>query len=174
MKQYIKNGKGLVIWVCGLAGSGKSTIGFSLYEALKEKNPNIVYLDGDELRDLLGHYDYDKQGRIEVALKRSKFAHFLSEQGLIVVVTTISMFEEVYIYNRKTLENYLEVYIKCDLGELKRRDQKGLYSGALEGKIKNVVGIDIAFDEPRAEIVVDNNLQNNLKQKVENILSLLG
>ena len=55
MKQYIKNGKGLVIWVCGLAGSGKSTIGFSLYEALKEKNPNIVYLDGDELRDLLGH-----------------------------------------------------------------------------------------------------------------------
>ena len=174
MKQYIKNGKGLVIWVCGLAGSGKSTIGFSLYEALKEKNPNIVYLDGDELRDLLGHYDYDKQGRIEVALKRSKFAHFLSEQGLIVVVTTISMFEEVYIYNRKTLENYLEVYSKCDLDELKRRNQKGLYSGALEGKIKNVVGIDIAFDEPRAEIVVDNNLQNNLEQKVENILSFLG
>ena len=174
MKQYIKNGKGLVIWVCGLAGSGKSTIGFSLYEALKEKNPNIVYLDGDELRDLVGHYDYDKHGRIEVALKRSKFAHFLSEQGLIVVVTTISMFEEVYIYNRKTLENYLEVYIKCDLDELKRRNQKGLYSGALEGKIKNVVGIDIAFDEPRAEIVVDNNLQNNLEQKVENVLSLLG
>ena len=109
-----------------------------------------------------------------MALKRSKFAHFLSEQGLIVVVTTISMFKEVYIYNRKTLENYLEVYIKCDLDELKRRDQKGLYSGALEGKIKNVVGIDIAFDEPRAEIVLDNNLQNNLEKKVENVLSLLG
>ena len=138
MKQLVKDGKGLVIWLCGLAGSGKSTIGFGVYEELKKKNPNIVYLDGDELRDLLGHYDYDRKGRIEVALKRSKFAHFLSEQGLIVVVTTISMFEEIYTYNRKTLENYLEVYIQCDLEELKKRDQKGLYSAALKGQIKKV------------------------------------
>ena len=84
---WVKNGKGLVLWLCGLAGSGKSTIGKALYEKIKQEIPNVVYLDGDELRDLLGAYGYDKQGRIEVALKRSAFAHFLSSQGLVVVVT---------------------------------------------------------------------------------------
>ena len=174
MKQLVKDGKGLVIWLCGLAGSGKSTIVFGVYEELKKKNPNIVYLDGDELRDLLGHYDYDRNGRIEVALKRSKFAHFLSEQGLIVVVTTISMFEEIYTYNRKTLENYLEVYIQCDLEELKKRDQKGLYSAALKGQIKNVVGVDLSFDEPNTELVIENGARNNLQQKIEKIMRVLG
>ena len=174
MRQLVKEGKGIVIWLCGLAGSGKSTIGFGVYEELKRQNPNIVYLDGDELRDLLEHYSYDKKGRIEVALKRSQFAHFLSAQGLIVVVTTISMFEEIYAYNRKTLENYLEVYIQCDLEELKRRDQKGLYSGALKGQIKNVVGVDIAFDEPRADLVVENEAKENLEQKIQRIIEFLG
>ncbi|MDY4426223.1 MAG: adenylyl-sulfate kinase [Helicobacter sp.] len=174
MKQLVKDGKGLVIWLCGLAGSGKSTIGFGVYEELKKKNPNIVYLDGDELRDLLGHYDYDRKGRIEVALKRSKFAHFLSEQGLIVVVTTISMFEEIYTYNRKTLENYLEVYIQCDLEELKKRDQKGLYSAALKGQIKNVVGVDLSFDEPKADLVIENGVRNNLQQKIKKIVEFLN
>ncbi|MBT0830526.1 adenylyl-sulfate kinase, partial [Campylobacter lari] len=80
-----------VIWLTGLAGSGKSIIGKALYEKLKNEHKNIVYLDGDELRDLLGHYGYDKQGRIDVALKRSQFSKFLNNQGMIVVVTTISM-----------------------------------------------------------------------------------
>ena len=57
---WVKNGKGLVLWLCGLAGSGKSTIGRALYEAIKQEIPNVVYLDGDELRDLLGHFAYDR------------------------------------------------------------------------------------------------------------------
>lgn len=79
--------KGLCLWLCGLTRSGKSTIGKALYEAIKQEISNVVYLDGDELRDLLGHFAYDRQSRIEVALKRSAFAHFLSVQGLVVVVT---------------------------------------------------------------------------------------
>lgn len=168
---WVKNGNGLVLWFCGLAGSGKSTIGKALYEIIKSKIPNVVYLDGDELRDLLGHFEYDKQGRIEVALKRSKFAHFLSSQGLVVVVTTISLFDEIYTYNRKTLQNYLEIYVECSMEELQRRDQKGLYSGAIEGKIKNVVGVDIPFIKPNADIILQNSTPSGLEQKVQNILN---
>ncbi|WP_297813820.1 adenylyl-sulfate kinase [uncultured Helicobacter sp.] len=168
---WVKNGKGLVLWLCGLAGSGKSTIGKALYERIKQEIPNIVYLDGDELRDLLGHYAYDKQGRIEVALKRSAFAHFLSSQGLVVVVTTISLFDEVYAYNRKTLQNYLEIYIECSMEELQRRDQKGLYSGALKGEIQDVVGVDIPFVKPNANIILPNDTPKDLEQKVQSILN---
>lgn len=170
MKQLVENDRGLVIWLCGLAGSGKSTLGRALSQKLKEKIPNVVYLDGDELRDLLGHYSYDREGRIEVALKRSQFAKFLSDQGQVVVVTTISLFNEVYKYNRQTLQNYLEVYIECDLKELKRRDQKGLYSKALCGEISNVVGVDLAYEVPNADVIIDNSLQNELDKKIEKIL----
>lgn len=173
MYSLIKDGKGLVIWLCGLAGSGKSTIGKAVYDELKKSIANIVYLDGDELRDLLGSYGYDREGRINVALQRSKFAHFLSNQGLVVVVTTISMFKEIYQYNRKNLENYLEIYIKCDLEELKRRDQKGLYSDALCGRVQNVVGIDIGFDEPNADFVLDNSKREKLDKKIQIILDLI-
>lgn len=165
--------KPYIIWLTGLAGSGKSTIGKALYEKLKQEYKNIIYLDGDELRDLLGYYSYDKKGRIEVALKRSQFAKFLNDQGIIVVATTISMFNEIYQYNRKNLKNYFEIYIKCSMEELVKRDQKELYTKALKGKIENVVGVDIKFDEPNAHFVLDNSKQENLDEKVETIIKQL-
>lgn len=165
--------KPYVIWLTGLAGSGKSTIGRALYEKLKRECENIIYLDGDELRELLGHYGYDKQGRIDVALKRSQFAKFLNDQGMIVVVTTISMFDEIYKYNRENLNNYFEIYIKCPMEELITRDQKELYTKALNGEIKNVVGVDIKYDEPNAHFVLDNSMQENLDEKVEMIIKQL-
>ncbi|AJC90235.1 adenylyl-sulfate kinase [Campylobacter lari] len=165
--------KPYVIWLTGLAGSGKSTIGRALYEKLKRECENIIYLDGDELRELLGHYGYDKQGRIDVALKRSQFAKFLNDQGMIVVVTTISMFDEIYKYNRENLNNYFEIYIKCPMEELIARDQKELYTKALNSEIKNVVGVDIKYDEPNAHFVLDNSMQENLDEKVEMIIKQL-
>ncbi|EAI5529566.1 adenylyl-sulfate kinase [Campylobacter lari] len=162
-----------IIWLMGLAGSGKSTIGKALYEKLKNEYKNIIYLDGDELRDLLGHYGYDKQSRIDVALKRSQFAKFLNDQNMIVVVTTISMFNEIYKYNRKNLKKYFEIYIKCSMEELIQRDQKRLYTKALNGEIKNVVGVDIQYDEPNAHLILDNSLQDNLDKKVDIIFDLV-
>ena len=163
-----------IIWLTGLAGSGKSTIGKALYNKIKEKYNNIIYLDGDELRDLLGHYGYDKQGRIDIALKRAKFAKFLNDQGMIVVVTTISMFNEIYKYNKENFKNYFEVYIKCDMQELIKRDQKGLYTQALDGKIKEVVGIDIKFDEPNPNLIIENSMQDKLNEKVDEIYKILN
>ncbi|HEG8189996.1 TPA: adenylyl-sulfate kinase, partial [Campylobacter jejuni] len=105
-----------------------SYIAEALYKKLKEKYNNIIYLDGDELRDLLEHYGYDKQSRIDMSIKRSKFAHFLSSQNMLVIVSAISMWNEIYEHNKKTLKNYFEIYIKCDFEELKKRDKKNLYS----------------------------------------------
>ncbi|HDZ4937526.1 adenylyl-sulfate kinase [Campylobacter jejuni] len=169
--EFLKNGG--VIWITGLAGSGKSYIAEALCKKLKEKYNNIIYLDGDELRNLLGYYGYDKQSRIEMSIKRSKFAHFLSSQNMLVIVSTISMWNEIYEYNKKTLKNYFEVYIKCDFEELKRRDKKNLYSKTLKGEISNVVGIDIAFDEPKSNLIIDNTHMIELDNKISYILTAL-
>lgn len=159
--------KGAVIWLCGLAGSGKSTLAMALNERLRAKFDNVIYLDGDESREIFGHFSYDKNGRIDMAIKRSKLANFLSKQGQIVIVSTISLFNEVYEFNRANLQNYFEVFVECEFDELKRRDQKGLYTKALSGKIANVVGVDIAYDAPCPNLVLENSKAVDLEQKAQ-------
>lgn len=164
---------GLVVWLTGLAGSGKSTICKELYIRLRDAGLSVVYLDGDELRDVLGAYSYDKQGRISVAKKRADLARLLSRQGVITIVSTISMFDEIYQYNREHFPNYLEVYISCAYEELIRRDQKQLYSKALKGELPNVVGVDIDYDEPKAHLQIDNTTLGGIDEKVGQILAAI-
>ena len=158
--------KGSVIWLCGLAGSGKSTLAQALSQSLQTQLDNVVHLDGDEMRELFGHFDYDKNGRIQMALKRAILSRILAKQGKIVIVSTISLFKEVYEFNRANLPNYFEVFVDCNLEELHRRDQKQLYTSG-----HNVVGKDIAFDTPHPHFVIPNHERQNLEEKTQNLLT---
>lgn len=149
--------RGLVIWIAGLAGSGKSTIGRILVERIREEGVPVVYLDGDEFRDLLGHYGYDKAGRIDIAKKRIEFAHFLSMQGIVTVVTTISLFDEVFDTLKQRLPHLFTVFLDVSLETLCSRDQKQLYSRALQKQLSNVVGVDIMPDSPNFDFTICND-----------------
>lgn len=153
----------------GLAGSGKSTLGRALYNDLKSKGiKNLVYLDGDEFREIIGEFGYDKDSRIAIAKKRTMLCQVLSSQGLIVIASSISMFQENYEFNRKNIEHYFEVYVKCSMDELKRRNQKGLYSG----EVKEVVGLDIAIDEPSADLILENDV-NSVEENLCRLLEVI-
>lgn len=170
----VREGNGLVIWITGLAGSGKTTIGWALCGRVLEKNKALVYLDGDGLRDVLGHFGYDKSSRIDMAIRRANLARYLSSQGIMVVVTTISMFSEVYEKNSLLFPHFMQVYVRVSMQELIARDQKGLYSGALSGRVSQVVGMDIDYDEPvlgAGDILIDNENLDGLDSKVGSILA---
>lgn len=155
--------QGAVIWICGLAGAGKTTFAQDLFLFLKKQRDNVVLLDGDVFRSIFQEQpDFSKEGRLKVAKKISALCSFLSANGMIVVCATISLFEEIYIMNRQNIPHYLEVFVKCEMEELKKRDKKGLYSAALRGEISNVMGVDIAFVEPEAHFVIDNSFLENL------------
>ena len=72
----------------------------------------------------------------------------LQEQDFTIIISTISMFNEIYDFNQKQLKNYYEVYLKTSLNELKRRDPKGIYSKFERGEISSVAGLDLEVDEP--------------------------
>ena len=72
----------------------------------------------------------------------------LSSQGFIVIIATMSMFHEIYAWNRENLENYLEIYLKVPLDELYLRDDKKIYQGYKDGILSNVAGLDLSVDEP--------------------------
>lgn len=167
---------GTVFWITGLAGSGKTTIGKLLYRKLKNVRPNVVFLDGDILRNVFGNAaGHSLKKRKQLAMSYSRLCKMLSEQGIDVVCATISLFKEVHRFNRINIKKYYEIFIECSMDELIRRDQKGIYSKALKGKMDNVIGINLPYDKPEGcDMVIDNTKKSALEKKVKKIIGFIN
>lgn len=168
--------QGQLIWVTGLAGSGKSTIAKLLSDQLRAKGQAIVYLDGDILRETLGGgYGHDIDTRRMLAAKYSRICKMLVDQGVHVVAAFIAMMHDIHAWNREHIEDYVEVFVDVPMEELIRRDQKGLYSKALAGEITDVVGIDQAAEFPlNPSLVLDNHGDKSAEESVAEIMRHLG
>ena len=142
----------MVIWLVGLSGSGKTTIGKEIYKLWKPVAPNTVMVDGDDIRKILNRdnepADFTMEGRLKLAKKYGEICLWLDHQDINVICCTISNFEEVYEFNRKNYSSYFQVFLDAPIELLKKRDPKGLYARALAGREKNVVGVDIPFKAP--------------------------
>lgn len=144
---------GTIFWITGLSGAGKSTLAKELQNFLKVNSVKSIILDGDELREILhknssSQDHYSREMRLHLAMQYSKLAHLLSSQGLNVIVATISMFKEVYQFNRSLMENYIEIFIDTPIDILRDRDPKGIYRAQLKGELKGVAGVDLCVDTP--------------------------
>jgi len=152
----------MVVWLTGLSGAGKSTIGKELYLQLKEKNPATVFVDGDEIRKVFKHelmpVDYTIKGRKKNAERICEICAWLDRQQIDVVCCMLSIFSESHEWNRMTYSKYFEVYIDAPFEELVKRNPKNLYRLAMNGKVNNVVGIDIKYEAPESpDMIVYND-----------------
>lgn len=165
----------MLVWITGLSGSGKTTIGKEVYKKLKEKYLNTVFLDGDSFREVLGNdLGHSPKDRFENAKRIHRMCKFLVSQNINVVCATMSLYKEVHDLNRAEMKNYFEIFVECDIEELIRRDQKGLYSKALRQERDDVVGVNLPYDKPKdCELVIDNSTKSDLLIKVEKILNLI-
>jgi len=162
----------MVIWFLGKSASGKTFLGEKLYNALRINYPNIIFLDGDLLRNAiskdLGH---SKEDRYISEERRSKLSKILSDQGIHVIMSGISNEPEIREWNKKNIKDYLEIYLKTDKNTLYRRDPKGIYKNYFKGEMNNVVGEDIVFKEPVAPwMTIDNDSDNNSKEIIDSIV----
>ena len=150
----------MVIWLVGLSGSGKTSIGREVFKLIKTRKSNVVFIDGDEIRQIMGNdLGHSLVDRRRNADRISKFCKFLDSQGIDVVCAILSIFEESRIWNRQNITNYFEVFLSVSMEVLKTRDKKGLYEKALRGDIKDVVGVDLEFSPPsNPHLVIDNNV----------------
>jgi len=165
----------MVIWFIGLSGAGKTTLSNLLYDKLKVKLANLVLLDGDVLRNVFGNdADHTVEGRRKNAERLSNLSKFLSDQGIHVIAAVLSIFPEWQDWNRDNISDYIEIYVKASMDVLRKRDKKSLYEPAFKGEIKNVVGVDIPFPEPKfSDLIIDNNLEKfDFSDIINQILSL--
>jgi len=150
---------GRVFWFTGLSGAGKTTIGKLFFGLLRDHNPCSVFLDGDILREVFGNdLGHSREERLKSAMRNSRLCKTLSDQGIDVVCATISLFRECQDWNRGHMPGYHEIYLRVPMKVLIERDQKQLYSRALRGEARNVMGVDLAVEEPsHPELIVEND-----------------
>lgn len=149
--------KGFVLWLTGLPGAGKTTLGKKLYKILRNAGYKVEMLDGDEVRKWLSpEAGFTKEDR-ERHLRRVIYVcKLLSRNGVIVIATFVSPYRKIREEARKNIDNFIEVYVKCSVDTAIKRDPKGLYKRALSGEIKNMTGIDDPYEEPlNPDVVVD-------------------
>lgn len=166
--------KGTVYFFTGLAGAGKTTIGGLFYQRLQAIKPDAVLIDGDKNRDksnARAPRDYSTEARRAGAKNVLRQCKEFADEGLDAVYCGIGMYADVRAWCRKNIENYREIYIKVCMETLRRRNQKGLYSPG----VKQVVGVDLPWDEPdSSDVVIENDQEEDPQIIVDRIFREFG
>lgn len=154
-----------LIFITGLSGSGKSTLAKALIQKIDEAyNTKAIFLDGDVLRECVGNTDYSKDGREKMSMYYVRTAKMLVEQGFIVVLATISMFESIRKFNRENFTNYLEVYLNVNVDILRLRDSKGYY----KNNVDNMAFMQGLVAPTQSDLVFYDNFDS--KKAIDEIL----
>ena len=149
-KEALLGQRGVVLWMYGLSGSGKSTIANLLERRLHAEGRFTAILDGDNLRaGLNANLGFSDEDREENVRRVAETAKLLSGLGIIVLVSVITprrMLREMA--GRIVGGDFHEVYVRAAFETCAERDPKGLYAKAREGSLKQFTGKDSGFEEP--------------------------
>ncbi len=157
-KETLLGQRGLVIWMCGLSGSGKSTIANAAERVLHQQGRFTTILDGDNLRTgLNSDLGFTDQDRLENIRRFSEVAKIFVSQGIITFVSAITPRGELRDLARGLIgADLFEVYVKASYEACEKRDVKGLYAKAARGEIKNFTGRDNSFEPPQnPDLILD-------------------
>jgi adenylylsulfate kinase len=157
-KEQLLGQRGVVIWLCGLSGSGKSTIANAAERVLHQQKRFTVILDGDNVRTgLNSDLGFTDQDRLENIRRIAETAKILAHQGIITLVSAITPRGELRDLARGILgPDLFEVYVKASYDACAKRDVKGLYAKASRGEIEHFTGKDGSFEPPvNANLVID-------------------
>jgi 3',5'-nucleoside bisphosphate phosphatase len=153
-----RDGAGLCLWLTGLSGAGKSTVGHLVASRLREHGHKVELLDGDVVRrNLCADLGYTRDDR-DANIRRIAFvADLLSRNGVIAIVAAISPYRETRDEARALMNSrFLEVWVRASVDECARRDVKGLYEKARHGEIALFTGVSDPYEEPlEADLVLD-------------------
>lgn len=149
-KEKLLGQRGVVVWMCGLSGSGKSTIANAAERILHQQGRFTTILDGDNLRSgLNANLGFSDEDRLENIRRISEIAKIFASQGIITFVSAITPKGELRDLARGLLgDDLFEVYVKASYEACEERDVKGLYAKAARGEIANFTGKSSAFEPP--------------------------
>jgi len=153
----------LVIWLTGLPSSGKTTIANTLKPKLHRLGVKAEILDGDVTRrELSQDLGFTKEDMYKHAKKIIYLCKILSANGIVSIVSAVSPDTEIRRFVSQQIgDNLMEVYVRCSLATCIQRDCKGLYKKALDGQMRNLIGLQTPYEEPLdPDVIVDTEKEN--------------
>jgi adenylylsulfate kinase len=154
---------GGLIWLTGLSGAGKTTLGRLVHQGLALRGIASELLDGDEVRKQVSRdLGFSRADRDENIRRIGAAAISRAQKCAWVVVAAISPYRSTRKDVRRLVEArglpFLEVYVRCPLDVAEQRDPKGLYRRARAGQITQFTGLSDPYEEPeRPDLIVDTN-----------------
>ena len=163
---------GFTVWFTGLPSSGKSTLAKVLKDEIEKKNRHVEILDGDEVRLRLSKgLGFSKEDRDENIRRISYVAKIITRCGAVAVTCAISPYKSIRQEARQEIQDFIEVFVDCDLDECVKRDVKGLYKKALSGEIKNFTGISDPYEKPDSPEIIVNTSSETIEQSLKIIVN---
>lgn len=149
-KESLLNQKGLVVWMTGLSGSGKTTIAAALEKLLGEEGILTQVLDGDNIRSgINNNLGFSEEDRKENIRRIAEVSKLFVNCGIVTLNCFVSPTKDIRQRAKDILgEDMLEVFVNTPFEECEKRDVKGLYAKARAGQIKNFTGLDAPFEAP--------------------------
>ena len=171
-KEELLRQKGVVLWLYGLSGSGKSTIANEVERVLHGDGRMTVILDGDNLRTGLNcNLGFSDEDRTENVRRVAETAKLIAGQGIIVFVSVITPLRRHRAAAKEIIgPDFHEIYVKADFETCAERDPKGLYAKAKEGKIGQFTGKDSGFEEPENPALVLDTQARSVDQCAAELL----
>lgn len=171
MRQSNLDQNGLVIWLEGLSGAGKSTIATGLEEKLNANGFFTFVMDGDLIRSNINKdltfTEADRSENIRRVLEISKM---LVQKKIVVICSFITPLQRQRNRNRIELgEKYIEVFVDCPVAICESRDVKGLYQKARNNEIGNFTGINADFESPTSPDLVLNSATQSPGQCIDRL-----
>ena len=157
-KRKIVINKGILFWITGYSGSGKSSIAKRIKKRISKLYGPTILINGDDLRNILELNKYSKIERIKNGLKFSKLCEFITNQNINVIFAVVGLFNKIRKRNKLKIKNYIEIYIKSEIKNIIKKGKKKIY----KKNKKNIMGKDLKAELPKnPDITITNDLTIN-------------
>jgi len=174
-KENLLKQKSCVLWFTGLSGAGKSTIAVELEKNLYKNNKLTVLLDGDNIRhNLCSDLNFSVEDRKENQRRIREVAKLFYDNGVISLVSFISPFTKERRLARNLIgQDFIEIFVDCNIEECRKRDPKGLYKKADNGEIKDFTGVGQDYEMPENPEIHINSDKMTIEESVNRIINFL-
>ena len=174
-KEQLLGQRGIMIWMTGLSGSGKSTVAIGVERELHRRGILCRILDGDNIRaGINSNLGFSAEDRHENIRRIAEIGKLFVDTGIVTIACFVSPTLELRQMAREIIgeKDFREVYIATPLEECERRDVKGLYARARKGEVKDFTGISAPFEAPTNPDLILDTSQMTLKDEVEAVMKL--